>query len=657
MNRERMIVAAVAVVALVAVFFGTYTILNETNGGILNPSQKRVSFTRFTSVDDAIAYIQDASSLSSSFSSMRSSLTTSPSEFQVEDIGGTVGLGAADAATPSAGRVSETNVQVAGIDEPDIVKTDGKELFVSTDTPYYYRDVVPLSEPSGVSIVPPTSTAKTHLVGAFPPSDMKKDGSVDKTGNLLVTGNTMIVFSGTKIFGYNVADSARPVESWSNDLGTSSELAAARLKDGKVYLIVRNRVQSDRPCPFVAMNVGTRPVSIPCVDLYHPADPTPVDSMFTAMVVDPKDGSVGKSVSFTGSANNTTVYVSNDSLYVAYTISDDYVSYLYRFFRDSASDLVPARVLDHVGALMKMDISNAAKMTEFEVTLERFLSGLDSDAKLTFETDMTNRLKKYNAEHQRELVRTGIVRIGLGSLAVAAVGDVPGVVLNQFALDEYEGKLRIATTSGESMFSGSSEGSVNDVYVLDGALKTVGSVLDLGKGERIYSARFVGERGYVVTFRQTDPFYVLDLSDPRDPKKTGELKIPGFSSYLDPLTDTLVLGVGQDDFKVKLSLFDVSDPNSPKELSTYMLDEYWTDVQQNHHAFLKDTKHAVFFIPSSKGSYILSYDSNTLTLKKAVSGYQARRAVYLDDYLYIVAADKITVLNETDWQQVKELLL
>lgn len=661
MNKERLVISVVAVVALVLVFVGTYSYLNNTNGSILNPSQKRMTFTHFTSAEDAIAYLQEASSTGSSYSSMRSVLASPNSdEFQIEDIGGTVGLGTADTKTQppvSAGRVSETNVQVSGIDEPDIVKTDGKELYVSTESQYYYNDIVPLTESERAKETPPTSIAKTNLIGAFPPATMKKDGSVDTTGNLLISGNVMIVFSGTKIYGYDVANPALPVESWSNDIGSTSQLVAARLKDGKAYLIVRNVVQSDRPCPFVAITAGTRSVSIPCGDLYHPIAPTPVDGMYTAMVMDPNDGSVGKTVSFTGSTDNTTVYVSNGSFYVAYSITDDYVTYLYGFMKDSARDLFPARILDHVAAIMKLDISNVAKMTELEVTMQRFQSGLSSDAKLTFETEMNNRLRTYNAKHQRELVRTGIVRIGLDSMAVAALGDVPGVVLNQFALDEYNGMLRIATTSGESMFSGSSEGSVNDVYVLDGALKTVGSVLDLGKGERIYSARFVGNRGYVVTFRQIDPFYVLDLSDPRAPKKTGELKIPGYSSYLDPLTDTLVLGIGQDNFKVKLSLFDVSDATAPKELSTYLLDEYWTDVQQNHHAFLHDAKHKVFFIPSGKGSYVLSYDTGTLALKKAVSGFQARRAVYLDDYLYVVAADKITVLSETDWQQVGELAL
>ena len=107
---------------------------------------------------------------------------------------------------------------------------------------------------------------------------------------------------------------------------------------------------------------------------------------------------------------------------------------------------------------------------------------------------------------------------------------MPGKVLNQFSLDEYKGDLRIATTIGQNSWFGNFgqlAQSFSDVYVLDRNLKTVGVVKDLGKTERIYSVRFLADRGYVVTFRQTDPFYVLDLSNPSSPQVKGELKIPG----------------------------------------------------------------------------------------------------------------------------------
>ena len=136
---------------------------------------------------------------------------------------------------------------------------------------------------------------------------------------------------------------------------------------------------------------------------------------------------------------------------------------------------------------------------------------------------------------------------------------------------------------------------------------------------------------------------------------TGELKIPGFSSYLHPLRDNQILGVGQENGKVKLSLFDVSNPSAPLELAKYNLDDYWSEVSSSHHAYQQDAKHQIFFIPGGKGGYIFSYQGNNLRLVKAVATAQARGAVYINDYLYVVSDTGITVLDETAWNTVKEL--
>lgn len=221
--------------------------------------------------------------------------------------------------------------------------------------------------------------------------------------------------------------------------------------------------------------------------------------------------------------------------------------------------------------------------------------------------------------------------------------------------------MRLATTfsgsGGLLGFGGGSSESGNDVYTLDEQLSIAGSLKDLGLGERIYSARFVEDKGYLVTFRQTDPFYVLDLHDPKNPARVGELKIPGFSSYLHPITKDLVLGVGQENSQVKLSLFDVANPANPVEKDKFTLNEYWTDVSNTHHAFLLDDKHKVFFLPGSRGGYVFSYAGNVLKQKIAVADIQARRALYINDYLYVVGDSKIVVYNEQDWQKVNQLEL
>lgn len=179
-------------------------------------------------------------------------------------------------------------------------------------------------------------------------------------------------------------------------------------------------------------------------------------------------------------------------------------------------------------------------------------------------------------------------------------GSVRGHLLNQFAMSEHEGHLRVASTDesrgaspGGVEFLPASESLVTVLEPRDSQLVPVGEVSGLGPTERIHSVRFMGDRAYVVTFRQTDPLYMLDLSDPAAPRVTGELEILGFSAYLHPLSDGRLLGVGQDatesgqQLGTQVSLFDVSDPASPRRLVQWAAGEWSrSEAEYDHHAFL-----------------------------------------------------------------------
>ena len=185
-----------------------------------------------------------------------------------------------------------------------------------------------------------------------------------------------------------------------------------------------------------------------------------------------------------------------------------------------------------------------------------------------------------------------------GRATYVASGSVPGYVLNQFSMDEHDGVLRVATTEPSFWgWWGNDEESESHVSVLgeaSGALVELGHVGGLGRGERIYSVRFMGERGYVVTFRQVDPLYVLDLSDATNPTVTGRTKIPGFSSYMHPIDDDHLLTIGRDATDegvvqgLQFQIFDVSDPTNPILAQKTVLGDgwnTWSEAQYDHHAF------------------------------------------------------------------------
>jgi len=558
------------------------------------------------------------------------------------------------ASTPD--RVSETNVQVAGIDEPDVVKTDGKEIYFSQEYSYWRGGPIMFEQ----EIMPPyPSQAKTSVIKAFPVDGLSLDGKIEKSGNLLLSGKNLIIFSGGKIYGYDVSNPKSPSQKWEISLENQNYFVGARLYNGKLYLITRNQINEVHPCPIKPLIANGVALSIECSDIYHPVLPVPSDATFVAMVINTDSGKVENKTSFLGSSASSIVYMSENAIYVTYTYYESMVKFFSNFLTEKAKDIFPSWFVEKMEKLDSYDISQSAKLTEFQVIYEKYLDSLSSDDRLKMENEITNRLSDYVKEHQRDLGKTGIVKIALEDFKIKAHGNVAGSPLNQFSLDEYKGNLRIATTVGQNWWglpiSMSGAESVSDVYVLDGNLSVQGSVKDLGKTERIYSVRFIEDKGYVVTFRQTDPFYVIDLANPKNPQLKGELKIPGYSGYLHPITKDKILGIGQESRQVKVSLFDVSSASDPKELDKYILDESWTDILNTHHAFLLDKKHEIFFIPGSRGGYIFSYKNNSLSLVKTVSEISAKRAIYIDDYLYVIGDNKIVVLSELNWERVKEL--
>ncbi|MEX2188371.1 MAG: beta-propeller domain-containing protein [Pirellulales bacterium] len=194
-----------------------------------------------------------------------------------------------------------------------------------------------------------------------------------------------------------------------------------------------------------------------------------------------------------------------------------------------------------------------------------------------------------------------------GGVDLVAGGHVPGQTLDQFSIDEHDGYLRIATTQGWG------NGAVNSVYVLAQSgerLSVVGSLVGLAPGERIFAARFMGDEGYVVTFRQTDPLFALDLSDPTAPKVVGELHIPGFSNYLQAADDTHLIGIGRNaDLngraqELQVSLFDVADMSNPQLAGRYGIEVgnwSWSEATTDHHAVGFYAGYDVLAIPVTNG--------------------------------------------------------
>ncbi|GAA1973326.1 beta-propeller domain-containing protein [Catenulispora subtropica] len=207
---------------------------------------------------------------------------------------------------------------------------------------------------------------------------------------------------------------------------------------------------------------------------------------------------------------------------------------------------------------------------------------------------------------------------GTGAPRPVASGSVPGWLLNQYSLSEYQGNLRIATTDGAYQDHADATSS-SAVYVLaphGDTLARIGAVTGLGQGEKIYSVRFAGPVGYVVTFRQMDPLFVVDLRDPAHPKAAGQVELTGYSSYLHPVDDKTLIGLGQAStasgrrLGTQVSLFDVSDPSAPRLAARYELPDAYSSAEGDPHAFLYWKPTGMLVVPVSQGSEAFAGSAN-----------------------------------------------
>jgi uncharacterized secreted protein with C-terminal beta-propeller domain len=535
--------------------------------------------------------------------------------------------GSAKSGSGGADRYSKTNVQVTGVQEPDILKTDGSHVYYAGYQGYGTRD----------------STAG-HVFDATDPAAPSLAGRIPEGGTYFRTGKILVAISQGTVFGFDVSDPTDPVERWKQPLNHRFE--TARLINGTIYLVTADRPQA-YGCPIEPMARGGP--EIDCTDVYRPASGEGGDTTYTAMSIDPQSGDVGESVSFVGAGGNTVVYVSHDAIYLSYEQSQSTAKTRLAYLLGSGSEYLDDAALDRLREIKSYDLSPQAAQMEIRTAVQASFQRQDEDRRTEQRKQMRSDYETFIEKHKRELVKTGIVRIGLDgdSLGVEASGTVPGRLLNQFSMGEQQGHLQVATTTNPNGAKW-----VNDLYTLDEDLEIADSITGMGTEQRIYSVRYVDDRAYIVTYRQVDPFYVIDTSDPTNLELQGELKLPGYSGYMHSLGDDRILGIGEEEGSVKATIFDASDPENPIVEDDAVLDDYWSAVSQNHHAFLLDEQNEVFFLPGSEGGHIYSYSDGLERVKTVKTDGAAVRALYIDQYMYVFGTEEVAVVDQTDYSVV-----
>jgi len=563
---------------------------------------------------------------------------------------------------------SQTNVQVQGVDEADIVKTDGKYIYQVNNGKVVISKAYPVSEMKVLKVIPfdqdnitPTQlyVDESFLVVVATGSKTISDYPVKPAPGIEIYPPPYRSQQVVKAIVYDIRDKNNIKQVRSLEL--TGDYLSSRKVGTALYLVVNKYIdryrimeqgRADLPVYWDSA-AGSSPVEIGLDKIRYFPDCSTPNYMLVAGLDLSQPAKKANVSTYLGSGEN--VYVSKSALYAA-------VSHY------QAAYPLPKGI----NGIMPRPLPAQSSTTIYKFSL--------------------------NA----------------GNASYKAAGKIPGTVLNQFSMDAYNGYLRVATTTGD-IWRFDEGTSKNNVYVLDGNLKITGKIENIAPGEKIYSARFVGNRGYLVTFKKVDPFFVIDLKNPASPKILGALKIPGYSDYLHPVDDNHILGFGKDTAEqkwtdwngqeistayyqgMKMALFDVTDVTHPVEKFKTVIGDRGTEspLLYDHKALLFDKNKGLLAFPVTvaevkgdkasaaeygefvfQGAYVYSFSVDkgfTLTgkithlsqedlLKSGYGWYGSdkniERVLYIDDTLYTVSksmikANNLGTLTETGKLTVK----
>jgi uncharacterized secreted protein with C-terminal beta-propeller domain len=464
------------------------------------------------------------------------------------------------------GSFSTTNVQEVGVDEPDIVKTDGTRIVTITN--------------GVLSVVDAASGQRSGAVELTADNGYPTD--------FLLAGDKAIVFGSAWIEDTSdeASDSAR-IGIWApgRQLATITEVDIANPANPSVGATMRVDgwyVTSRMTDGTVRAVLRSEPTQLPFVYPQSEAGEDRAEAANREVVEESRLEDWLPSYELSASDGAT---ISSGLL-----ADCDAVNAPTEFAGFGTLSVLTFDTTQTLGDGAAVSVL-AAGDTVYASTERLYVATNSYIDPLLVEQDPDAATERWNEDYSTSIHAFDVA--GSDPAEYLASGSVSGYLVNQFAMSEQDGKLRAATTNGVPWSS--EEQSESGITVLEqqgDTLAVIGEVADMGKGERIYSVRYDGDVAYVVTFRQTDPFYTVDLSEPTAPRVVGELKIPGYSSYLHPIGDGLVIGVGQaanDEGRTqgtKVSLFDVSNLAAPTELATWSLPNSGSSVEWDHHAFL-----------------------------------------------------------------------
>lgn len=675
---------------------------------------------KFASIEEAREFFQN-NSTQSTYSGYASGGMMGMGEMRAKSASDAISLGDFDAtesvqreatnqaAGPSSDvDYSKTNVQVEGVDEADIIKTDGDYVYALSQNNVFIIEARPAEEAEILSKIEFKNSPQDIYINDDRMAVFGRDNEFPKTDTYsqFRRRNSYTFF---KVF--DLSDRKNPKEV--RDMDFEGNYSNSRMIGDYVYFVTDTHnyhyIEDEPVLPRILEDGEVLAFdceeAAKCLEPEIYYFPMPYDryNYTTITSINLRDADETVNTETYLMSGNQNMYVSQNNMYITYTkhISE------YELEMEVLGEIVYPRLpesdqekIAKIEDVENFILSPREKRQKINAIIERYGQTLTDDERDKLEEELENAIEQKYEDISKELEKTVIHKVNIsdGELEYQTNGEVTGHVLNQFSMDERDGYFRIATTKRRTWSRhADSTDSYSNLYVLDTNLNQVGAVEELAEGERIYSVRFMQDRAYMVTFKQVDPLFVIDLKDPEDPQVLGELKIPGYSDYLHPYDNDLLIGLGRQTEAsewggvstkgVKLSLFDVSDVTNPTELDTYIIGDSRSNsaALHDHKAFLFSREKNLLVIPVTlrnsivrpmadsevkryenfRGAAVFRLDKEGFDLSGKIdhndgttsgsrywNGYNyydttVKRSLYIEDILYTFS-DKYLKMNSLD---------
>jgi uncharacterized secreted protein with C-terminal beta-propeller domain len=656
-----------------------------------------------------INYEELAAFLKENNASQNLSLTRINKELLLSDTA-VVYESASDSADSSSLDYSTTNNQVAGVDEADIIRTDGEYIYALVRQELKIIKASPAAEAEVVSVIKFESRPQGLFIGENSLAVFGNDEEI-MTREAYKSFRRHNPYSFFKVF--DLTDIANP--KLVRDLNFEGSYTDARLIGDYAYLFTSsaaNYLDNEQITPRVL--ASGQVLSTDCSagascyapDIYYFDIPYESYNFTNVTAINIKDNNEVLSGQSYLMSHGQNLYVSEKNIYITYT---EYLNE-YEFEQSARQEVIFPKLspddqtkINEIEKVATYILSKNEKKIKIALIIDRYFDSLSEEEQKTLSAEIDETLKAKLMAGDKDMEKTVIHKIGIrgSSVEYRGLGTVNGRVLNQFSMDEYDTYFRIATTRSQlwSRFSDTNKKSYNNVYILNNELKLIGGLENLALDEVIYSARFMGDRVYLVTFKQTDPLYAISLADPLKPSVLGSIKIPGYSTYLHPADQdgTKLIGIGRDaevdsegNVKIKglkLSLFDFTDLKAPKELDSFIIGDATSDsiALYDHKAFLYSADKNLITLPAVlrdnnkitfAGSLVFNLNNDKLVLKGNIDHSEGgknsqpdpwnsfsyydntvKRSLYINDNLYTFSNKFLKINKLEDLSVLNSLIL